>query len=235
MSKLAELDQLLEQYKQLNYHSDPILKQRLHEAQIWLKNRIQNTHQDLFNEPKHQLMAHYFINRLYGGAEFDDLAIQIERLLKYAHKAEKIIPENAIKTGLKSVGLAVLAMQLDEQVAKQLLKDYPVDQRIDDEMMRLTLIKVDQAEARKQQLNMLDDLGASLDKYMRSFIMHTAFKMCKGAASKYKFDLMYDFIGEGFLAMKPMKSAASFIARFTEKERLIVDNVHSGKAHPFKI
>ena len=235
MSKLAELDQLLEQYKQLNYHSDPILKQRLHEAQAWLKGRIQDTHQALFNEPKHQLMAKYFINRLYGGPEFDDLALQIERLLKYAHKAEKIIPENAIKTGLKSVGLAVLAMQLDEQVAKQLLKDYPIDQAIDDEMMRQTLIKVDQAEARQQQLNMLDDLGASLDKYMRSFIMHTAFKMCKGAASKYQFELMYDFIGEGFLAMKPMKSAASFIARFTEKERLIVDNVHAGKAHPFKI
>ena len=235
MSKLAELDQLLEQYKQLNYHSDPILKQRLNEAQIWLKNRIQDTHQVLFNEPKHQLMAQYFINRLYGGAEFDDLALQIERLLKYAHKAEKIIPENAIKTGLKSVGLAVLAMQLDEQVAKQLLKDYAVNQPINDEMMRLTLIKVDQAEVRKQQLNMLDDLGASLDKYMRSFIMHTAFKMCKGAASKYQFELMYSFIGEGFLAMKPMKSAASFIARFTEQERLIVDNVHSGKAYPFNI
>ncbi len=235
MSKLAELDQLLEQYQQLDYHSDPILKQRLNDAQVWLKNRIQNTHQSLFNEPQHQLMAQYFLNRLYGGAEFDDLALQIERLLKYAHKAEKIIPENAIKTGLKSVGLAVLAMQLDEQVAKQLLTDYPVDQTIDDEMMRLTLIKVDQAKARKQQLDMLDELGASLDKYMRSFIMHTAFKMCKGAASKYKFDLMYDFIGEGFLAMKPMKSAGSFIARFTEKERLIIDNVHSGKMHPFKI
>lgn len=235
MSKLAELDQLLEQYKQLDYHSDPILKQRLNEAQAWLKNRIQDTHHLLFNEPKHQLMAQYFINRLYGGAEFDDLALQIERLLKYAHKAEKIIPENAIKTGLKSVGLAVLAMQLDEQVAKQLLKNYPVDQPIDDEMMRLTLIKVDQAEARQQQLNMLDDLGASLDKYMRSFIMHTAFKMCKGTASKYKFELMYDFIGEGFLAMKPMKSAANFIARFTEKERLIIENVHSLKAHPFKL
>lgn len=235
MSKLAELDQLLEQYKQFNYHSDPVLKQRLNEAQCWLKNRIQDTHHLLFNEPKHQLMAQYFINRLYGGAEFDDLAVQIERLLKYAHKAEKIIPENAIQTGLKSVGLAVLAMQLDEQVAKQLLKDYPVNQPIDDEMMRLTLIKVDQAEARKQQLDMLDDLGISLDKYMRSFIMHTAFKMCKGTASKYKFELMYDFIGEGFLAMKPMKSAANFIARFTEKERLIIDNVHAGKVHPFKI
>lgn len=235
MSKLTALDDLLEQYQQLNYHTDPQLEQRLHDAQDWLKKRILNTHQALFNEPKNQLMAQYFINRLYGGPEFDALAIQIERLLKYAHKAEKIIPENAIKTGLKSVGLAVLAMKLDEQVAVQLLKDYPEDQAIDDEMMHQTLIKLDQAEARHQQLNLLDELGLSLDKYMRSFIMHTAFKMCKGAASKYRFELMYDFIGEGFLAMKPMKSAATFIYSFTEKERQIVENVHSGQPNPFRI
>lgn len=235
MSKLAALDDLLEQYKQLNYHTDAELKQRLHDAQAWLKKRILNTHQDLFNAPKNQLMAQYFINHLYGGPEFDDLAIQIERLLKYAHKAEKIIPENAIKTGLKSVGLAVLAMELDEQVAAQLLKDYPADQIIDDEMMRQTLIKLDQADARQQQLNLLDELGLSLDKYMRSFIMHTAFKMCKGTASKYRFELMYDFIGEGFTAMKPMKSAATFIHAFTEKERQIVENVHAGKPNPFRI
>ena len=195
MSKLAALDQLLEQYQQLSYHTDPALKQRLHEAQDWLKTRILATHQDMFNQKENQLMAKYFLNRLYGGPEFDDLAVQIERLLKYAHKAEKIIPENAIKTGLKSVGLAVLAMQLDEQVAAQLLKDYPAEKTIDDEMMRQTLLKLDQHDARLEQLGLLDDLGGALDKYMRSFIMHTAFKMCKGAAAKYKFELMYDFIG----------------------------------------
>ena len=233
MSKLAALDQLLEQYQQLSYHTDPILKNRLHEAQTWLKNRIQMTHHELFNQKENVLMAQYFINRLYGGPEFDDLAVQIERLLKYAHKAEKIIPENAIKTGLKSVGLAVLAMQLDEQVAAQLLKDYPADQVIDNEMMRQTLIKLDQYDARLEQLSLLDDLGGALDKYMRSFIMHTAFKMCKGAANKYRFELMYDFIGEGFIAMKPMKSAANFIHTFTVKEREIVEKVHAGEPNPF--
>jgi len=235
MSKLAALDQLLEQYQQLSYHTDPILENRLHEAQDWLKKRIQNTHHDLFNQPENQLMAKYFINRLYGGPEFNELALQIERLLKYAHKAEKIIPENAIKTGLKSVGLAVLAMQLDEQVAAQLLKDYPVNQAIDDEMMRLTLIKLNQSDERKQQLDLLDDLGGALDKYMRSFIMHTAFKMCKGTANKYHFELMYDFIGEGFVAMKPMKSAAKFIHAFTVKEHEIVDKVHAGDPTPFQV
>ncbi|OTG67542.1 FFLEELY motif protein [Acinetobacter silvestris] len=235
MSKLAALDQLLEQYNALNYHQDPILKKRLHEAQAWLKERIQETHHVLFSTPENQLMAQYFINRLYGGPEFDDLAIQIERLLKYAHKAEKILPENAIKTGMKSVGLAVLAMQLDEQVAAQLLQDYPAEQPIDDEMMRLSLIKLDQEQARYQQLDMLDELGAALDKYMRSFIMHTAFKMCKGTASKYHFELMYDFIGEGFIAMKPMKSATTFIHSFTAQERQIVADVHAGKPNPFRI
>ena len=233
MSKLAALDQLLEQYQQLSYHTNPVLKRRLHEAQDWLKSRIQRTHHELFNQKENVLMAQYFINRLYGGPEFDDLAVQIERLLKYAHKAEKIIPENAIKTGLKSVGLAVLAMQLDEQVAAQLLKDYPAEQKIDDEMMRQTLIKLDQYEARLEQLSLLDDLGGALDKYMRSFIMHTAFKMCKGTASKYRFELMYDFIGEGFIAMKPMKSAANFIHTFTVKECEIVEKVHAGDPNPF--
>lgn len=235
MSKLAALDELLEQYNALAYHQDPILNQRLHDAQNWLKERILNTHQELFNQPENQLMAKYFINRLYGGPDFDDLAKQIERLLKYAHKAEKILPENAIRTGLKSVGLAVLAMQLDEQVAKQLLKDYPAEQKIDDEMMRLTLIKLDQEKERLQQLDLLDELGSALDKYMRSFIMHTAFKMCKGTVAKYHFELMYDFIDEGFVAMKPLKSAAIFIKSFTAQERQIVENVHLGKQDPFKI
>jgi hypothetical protein len=48
--------------------------------------------------------------------------------------------------------LAVLATQLDEQVAMQLLEDYPADTVLTDEIMRLTLIKLDQAEARYQQL-----------------------------------------------------------------------------------
>ena len=65
--------------------------------------------------------------------------------------------------------------------------------------------------------------------------INTAFKMCKGTASKYRFELMYDFIGEGFVAMKPLKSAATFIQSFTAKERVIVDNVHSGKPNPFRI
>ncbi|WP_408068935.1 FFLEELY motif protein, partial [Acinetobacter baumannii] len=87
MSKLAAFDELLQQYKTFNYHDNPVLAQRLQDVQTWLKERMKETHHDFFNLPEHKLMAQYFLNRLYGGPEFDALAAQIERLLKYAHKA----------------------------------------------------------------------------------------------------------------------------------------------------
>lgn len=234
MSKLAALDDLLELYYQLNYHKNPEILQRLQDVQHWQKQRMQRTHAKQFAEKHNVLMSEYFINRLYGGPDFDALAAQIARLTRYAHKAEKLIPDNAIKTGTSGVKLAILAVQLDEQVAMQLLEDYPSNPTLNDEMMRQTYLKLDQSTDRMLQLQLLDDLGHKLDKYMRSFMVYTAFKMCKGAAHKYHFEVMYDFMQDGFLAMKPLKSAEKFVREFTAVERQIVERVHAGDPAPFQ-
>ena len=234
MSKLAALDDLLELYYQLNYHQNPDIFRRLQDVQAWQKQRMQATHSKQFAEKQNVLMSEYFLNRLYGGPDFDALAEQIARLMKYAHKAEKLIPENAVKTGTSGVSLAIFAVQLDEQVAMQLLEDYHPHEALNDEMMRLTYLKLDQGQSRLKQLDLLDQLGFSLDKYMRSFMVQAAFKMCKGAASKYNFNIMYEFMQDGFLAMKPLKSAEKFVKDFTAVERQIIHKVHAGDPHPFQ-
>lgn len=234
MSKLAALDDLLVRYDQLNYHQNPDIFQRLKDVQAWQKQRMQRTHTKNFAGKQNILMSEYFLNRLYGGPDFDAMAEQIARLVKYAHKAEKLIPENAIKTGTSGVALAILAVRLDEQVAMQLLQDYPPHETLTDEMMRLTYLKLDQGQQRLEQLDLLDQLGKSLDKYMRSFMIYTAFKMCKGAANKYHFQIMYEFMQDGFLAMKPLKSAERFVQDFTAVERKIIHKVHAGDLVPFQ-
>ena len=235
MSKLAALDDLLAVYKQFHYHQNPQILQRLQQVQAWQKQRMQHTHAAQFSQPQNHLMAEYFLNRIYGGPDFDALAAQIARLMKYVHKAEKLIPDNAIKTGTAGISLAILAVQLDEQVAMQLLKDYPHQIPLTDEMMRLTYQQLNQAEQRLTQLNLLDELGLSLDKYLRSFMVYTAFKMCKGTAHTYHFQVMYDFIQDGFLAMKPLKSAEKFVKDFTAVERQIIAAVHSDHPQPFEL
>lgn len=234
MSKLAVLDELLELYYQLKYHKNQDIFYRLQDVQAWQKQRMQRTHAKQFAEKQNILMSEYFLNRLYGGPDFDALAGQIARLVKYAHKAEKLIPENAIKTGTAGVTLAILAVQLDEEVAIQLLEDYPNNPALTDEIMRVTYLKLNQGENRLKQLHLLDELGISLDKYMRSFMVQAAFKMCKGAANKYHFEVMYDFMQDGFLALKPLKSAEKFVKEFTAVERKIVDKVHAGDLNPFQ-
>ena len=234
MSKLAALDDLLALYYQLNYHQNPAIFQRLQDVQAWQKQRMQRTHAKTFAEEQNILMSEYFLNRLYGGPDFDALAGQIARLMKYVHKAEKLIPENAIKTGTSGVALAILAVRLDEQVAMQLLQDYHPNEALTDEMMRLTYLKLDQGQQRLEQLDLLDQLGKSLDKYMRSFVVYTAFKMCKGTANKYHFQIMYEFMQDGFLAMKPLKSAEKFVQDFTAVERQIIHKVHAGDLAPFQ-
>ena len=234
MSKLAVLDELLELYYQLKYHKNQDIFYRLQDVQAWQKQRMQRTHAKQFAEKQNILMSEYFLNRLYGGPDFDALAGQIARLVKYAHKAEKLIPENAIKTGTAGVTLAILAVQLDEEVAIQLLEDYPNNPALTDEIMRVTYLKLNQGENRLKQLYLLDELGISLDKYMHSFMVQAAFKMCKGAATKYHFEVMYDFMQDGFLALKPLKSAEKFVKEFTAVERKIVNKVHAGDLNPFQ-
>lgn len=233
MSKFDALQQQLEFFHALDFHQDPVLASRLNDVQRWQKERMKKTHHDFFAVPEHHLMTQYFLNRLYGGPDFDVLANQIGRLINNAGMVEKIIPDSAIRTGFSGVELAVLAIRLDQELALDLLNTYAPTMPLDDEIMRRAYLKLDQREPRLRQMALLDELGISLDKYVRSRMVKGAFRMAKGLAYKYKVGPMYEFVDEGFEAMKPLKSAQEFVNTFTAREREIIDKVHTGDPYPF--
>lgn len=235
MSKFDFIGKQLDLYDGLESHHHPILAQRLSDVQNWQKQRMQHTHQDFFAKPNHQLMANYFLNRLYGAADFKILAIQIRRLIKHANMVEKIIPANALKTGDAGIELARLSIQLDEEIAQHLLTQYPHDYPLNDEIMRLAYLACQQSNARYQQMELLELLGEKLDLYLRSRMLKTAFKLAKGVAYRYRVDPIYEFIDEGFQAMAPLDSAQKFVKTFTSKERQIISAVHTGHPRPFSL
>lgn len=235
MSKFDFLQQQLDQYEALDHHQDPVLAKRLAEVQTWQKQRMQKTHATFFAKPEHLLMTKYFMDRLYGAADFNVLAFQIRRLIKNTKIVEKIIPANALKTGDAGVELARLSIELDEQVARLLLEKYPADQELTDEIMRQAYLELDQANDRLHQMELLELLGEKLDLYVRSRMVKAAFKMSKSLAYRYKVDPIYEFIDEGFKAMEPLDSAKSFVSVFTSKEREIIHAVHEGHPYPFQL
>lgn len=233
MSKFDFLAQQLDQYQALTSHADPQLGQRLRDVQLWQTARMQHTHAALFAEPRHQLMADYFLHRLYAADDFDQLAHQLRRIINNASKVEKVIPASALHTGDAGVELARLSLELDEQLASDLLAHYPADRPLTAEMMAAAYRRTNQFAQRTHQLELLELLGQKLDQYMRSYVVKTAFRLAKSPAYRYGVDPIYEFIDAGFKAMAPLDSAARFIQTFTGAERAILQALQDNTAHPF--
>jgi hypothetical protein len=229
------MQEMLKHYRTLKFHQDSILASRLTALQNWQKKRMQHTHAALFAVPEHQLMTQYFLTRLYGGADFDILAGQFERVINAAKKFERLVPSSTIQTGCEAIELAVLAIELDQQLAECMTSDFKYNQlgEIDDDFVLDLYRQTNQTESRYRQLDLLDNLGSNLDKYVRSFIVQSAFKISKGAAERHHFDPLYYFLGEGFAAMKPLKSAGVFVGVYTLHERQIIERIQSGTPNPF--
>ncbi|MFW2176332.1 MULTISPECIES: FFLEELY motif protein [unclassified Moraxella] len=232
MSGFEQIEKQLTEFWQFPYHNDPVLAQKLSEVQAWQRGRIHRTHEALFSPAKHQAMGKFLIDQLYGGDKFNSLASMLERMVKKAEKLQKFVPNTAIETGLSGATEAITAIRLDMQLAQYLLSnDLPVN-----EANMITAYQ--QVNAKAQRVQQIADLKAMCyrsDKYLKSFILQKAFSLAKSTAYKHNMQVLYDFIDEGFQAIKPIKSMGEFIEPFCAKELQIIDNVHAGKANPFDV
>lgn len=223
MTALSDLQLHLDRYWALPYHNNAELKAKLDEVQSWQRDRIRSTHQALFSAPKNQMMASYFLTQLYGGEEFKGLAEQLARIIPKAKKLEKLAKESAFETGSLAVQAAILAIELDMDLAEWLLTyDLPVNEH----NMLAAYRAVDKASARREQINNLKDVCYRTDKYLNSFMLKKAFSLAKGTAYRRGYQPLYDFIDSGFVAMKPLDTVGSFIEPFCKDELTIIDQVH---------
>ena len=224
MSALANLQQHLDRFWALPHHEDAALNKKLNEVQSWQQARIKRTHSTLFEQPKNQLMADYFLTQLYGGDEFKVLAEQLGRILPKAKKLERLAKESSLEAGSMGIQASILAIELDLHLAQWLLEQ---ELAVNEENMLLAYRTVDEAIERRVQINNLKDVCYRTDKDLNSFMLKKAFAMAKGTAYRYNFQPLYDFIDSGFKAMKPLKSVSGFIEPFCERELEVIDEVHA--------
>ena len=232
MSQILELEEHLQRYWQMDHHRNPLLSSTLDQVQAWQKQRMQKTHAALFSEPGHAKLAAYFLNRLYGSPEFAELARELERILFRAKKIERIVPDNALTAGSTGIALALLAVELDEEVARFLI-EHELD--ITERNMAHTYKTLGQDASRHEQMSQLSTLCYLVEKYVRSAMLQTAFKMSRSVAYRHNFKLLYDFIAEGFEAMKTIKSMPKFIEPFCARELILIEQVRLGVPHPFDL
>lgn len=233
MSQIQTLVDMLKAYQALPHHTSPILKQALGDVQAWQKARIKRTNHALFTDDKTTPLANYLIERIYGNDDFDVLADQLltagENALNGSGRLEKLIPSNALKAGVQGVRLAVDAIALDLALASSLLDDFGTayaSTGINDALMYDVYKNVNAKDERITQVYAIKEVCEQSYQYFNSFILQNAFKLAKGMAYDNGYQPLYDFIGDGLLAIKPLKRIDDFTVPFVANELAIIHEIH---------
>lgn len=233
MSQIQTLVDMLKAYQALPHHTSPILKQALGDVQAWQKARIKRTNHALFTYDKTTPLANYLIERIYGNDDFDVLADQLltagVNALNGSGRLEKLIPSNALKAGVQGVHLAVDAIALDLALASSLLDDFGTayaSTGINDALMYDVYKNVNAKDERITQVYAIKEVCEQSYQYFNSFILQNAFKLAKGMAYDNGYQPLYDFIGDGLLAIKPLKRIDDFTVPFVANELAIIHEIH---------
>lgn len=233
MSQIQTLVDMLKAYQALPHHTSPILKQALDDVQAWQKARIRRTNHALFTDDKTTPLANYLIERIYGNDDFDVLADQLltagVNALNGSGRLEKLIPSNALKAGVQGVRLAIDAITLDLALASSLLDDFGTayaSTGINDALMYDVYKNVNAKDERITQVYAIKEVCEQSYQYFNSFILQNAFKLAKGMAYDNGYQPLYDFIGDGLLAIKPLKRIDDFTVPFVTNELAIIHEIH---------
>lgn len=235
MSLIQNLVDTLNHYQALPHHQDTQLADLLGQIQIWQKHRIKKANHQLFEQTSTAPLAHYLIDRIYGDDDFDVLASQLltagNNALNGSGRLEKLIPTNALSTGILGVQSAVNAIELDLMLAHTIisqsdLANHATQQGINDDLMVRAYQATNAKDARVKQIHTINDVCEQSYKQFNSFLIQKAFPLAKSTAYHHGYQPLYDFIGEGLFAIKAIKKITDFTRPFVTTELDIIDNIH---------
>ncbi len=232
MSTVESLSHQLLRYKRLKFHHNRPLTNKIIKVQRWQIQRMKTMHAELFNQPGHRALAGFLLKRLYSLKDMRRLAHQLNKALTEHIKLEKFLPESVRATAELGLELAFITLYLDEQIAIYCLSHG--DLELTEDILCTASLELDHFKMRQQQLMLLTRFGEALHAFGKSFLIQSAFKLAKRTAYNRGFSVLYDYLDEGFHAVKAAPSAQQFFAEFTAQEAILMQRVKDGYPNPFQ-
>ena len=226
-----QLQRDLNRYRQLKQHDESLadFRESLYRLQSWQAQRMRKTHQQLLEDEKYRVATEFFLQDIYGGIDLTHIANEAERAL---NKALKILPEKVMVTATYALELNALSAELDELLADYLF-NHMGESDISMEAYTEAFRRSASLELRQRQVDLARHLAVGLDKYVRSRVIYTTFKLVRKPAHKAGIQNLYEFMGKGFDAMRPMGSASAVIHRIVDREAELIEAIFSGESLPF--
>ena len=208
---------------------DDVFRHRLDQLQRWQINRLQLTHKDMLSHDRYKLAAEFMLTQVYGGIDLSALVRDITRAIPVA---VRIFPERVMRTAALALELNALTGELDEWMVRHLFETMGLKE-ITPEGYAQAYRNHESYPLRVRQIELAQQLGRGIDRYIASRMIYAAFKVARGPANAAGLGALYQFMEKGYAVLRPLRSAEEFLSLITERERELIDRIYANHDDPF--
>jgi len=203
--------------------ADPPLAVALERVAAWQAQRLAFTYRDLAAQPRYADAIVFFEADLYGGADFARRDADLARIVP---AMVLMLPERVIASVAQATELNALSQELDRALLERLPR---ADGVFTSAEYCRAYCAMGNRPARERQIDLIGEIGAGLDVYVRKPLIQTALVMMRQPARLAGLSVLHDFLERGFAAFHRMNGAGEFLATIDRRERELMDALFAGK------
>jgi len=219
LAGLAEVDR-----ERRRRAADPALGARVTTLKHYQQQRLRHTYADLLASPRYRQAATFFLEELYGPADFVQRDAQFARVVP---AIARLFPDEVVATVVALSELHALSERMDTGMALALDAE-----ALDAAAYGLAWRAVGQPAERERQIALLLQVGQALDRHTRSRWLRASLHMMRGPARAAGLDALQRFLESGFDAFGGMGGAREFLQTIAERERRLAAALFAGEMPP---
>ena len=203
--------------------ADPALGRGVAAVKAYQHRRFASTYADLMMQPRYSAATRFFLDDLYGPADYSDRDRQFIRIVP---ALVRLFPSEIVLTVKHLGALHALSERLDTEMAKALAGAAPSGASYT-AAWRCTSVA-----DREQQIVWMLRIGTDLDRYTRKPLLRQSLRFMRGPAQAAGLGDLQRFLENGFDTFRQMRGAAEFLALIGQRERSLAAALFAGEAAP---
>ncbi|MGE5224403.1 MAG: FFLEELY motif protein [Omnitrophica WOR_2 bacterium] len=196
----------------------------------WQSNRLARTYADLLQQPRYRPACLFFLNEVYAARDFAQRDHDIEQMYAFMRR---FLPDSLLRPLMLTVEVNSLTLKLDRQLIEVMVNQLGVTDTITEELYAEGYRLCDNYDARRHQINLVNEIGSQLDRVVHLPFAGTALNIAKSPAKRAGWSELTDFLETGYRAFKRLRGADSFLNTIRSRELKILDRIHEGASNPF--
>ena len=200
--------------------ADATLTLRVIHVKRYQQARFARDYADLLANPRYAGASRFFLDDLYGPADFSQRDAQFARIVP---ALVRLFPGEVVATVQTLTGLHALSEQLDTTMARHIAHS-PLTSRAYGIAWRQT----GQPAKRQRQIDLMLDVGRALDVYTHRPLLRHSLRAMRLPARAAGLAALQSFLESGFETFRAMHGAQEFLTQIAQRERATCESLFGG-------